>query len=203
MWAELQEALVRDGRSSRSGFLLKGLLPLWLVLTALLAAPAAPVLAGLGFWLFVLAIYASRVALAQAIRRAHDLGLADDYLRSPARQVEAGIQAFAFVMFVVAIQAAARGGLVFSLAMAATAAAGVSATLLGGLKVVHPLATRIGLLETTGDGAAPDQTINALLAARPAEERPRATKVARPAPPASTPRPVVRKRRRAIGDWGS
>jgi hypothetical protein len=144
----------------------------------------------------------------QAIRRAHDIGLSDDYLKSPMRQLQAGLQAFVVLMFIVAIQAASRGGAVFSIVMAAVAAAGLATVLLGGATMVHALATRIGLFEHTIDGAAPEQTMTALLGPMPPRPagRPRQPAMAAPAhprPPAQ-PRPIVRKRvRGAIGVWRS
>ena len=53
VWSGLKKLLVRDGRAGRQDFVLKGLLPLWLALFALLSGTAFPVLGELGLVLII------------------------------------------------------------------------------------------------------------------------------------------------------
>lgn len=145
MWglafSQLKKMLVRDGRSSRQDFLLAGVLPLWLVLIGLLAAPKIPVLGELGFILFIAVVFFSRAALAQAIRRAHDLGFPEDVLKSPTRQIAAYGQAFLlFMMASVIQQMSVSSNATLALVSSAAVAGGIVVALLGGPKIFKVLA---------------------------------------------------------------
>jgi uncharacterized membrane protein YhaH (DUF805 family) len=185
IWNFLKRTFVRDGRSSRKEFLIYGALPLFLSLNAQLLIPAFPKFGDFGLLLLVSSVYFSRVALAQAIRRCHDMGLSDEWLKSLRRQVGAYVQAF-LVMLVATTFQQANSGSPIAFVFAAVCAALIVVNLLGGPKAFRALATTIGNLLATRHGEAPDDT-KAAFGIYSAEKRTVDPCEARAAKPAASP----------------
>jgi uncharacterized membrane protein YhaH (DUF805 family) len=164
VWSGLKKLLVREGRAGRADFVLKGLLPLWLALFALLSGAAFPVLGELGLVLIIVALFFSRAGLAMAVRRAHDLGLSEDYLISFRRQSLAYFQSFIVLMFATTFLTVNVGNPATSLIIAAVAAAAMTCFLLGGSKYVSMLVTSPGEVLPNAHGLATPETVKALKA---------------------------------------
>jgi uncharacterized membrane protein YhaH (DUF805 family) len=164
IWSGLKKLLVREGRAGRQDFALKGLLPLWLTLFALLSVPAFPKLGDLGLALVIAAIFFSRVAIAMAVRRAHDLGVEGTDLTSFRRQSLAYFQIFVVMVFTTTFVGASMGNLATPLILAAVAAGAMVCILLGGSKIVVMLTTRMGEVLPNAHGVATAETIKELKA---------------------------------------
>jgi uncharacterized membrane protein YhaH (DUF805 family) len=160
IWNFLKRMLVREGRSSRKDFLIYGALPLYLSLFAQLLIPAFPEFGDFGLLLLASSAYFSRVALAQAIRRCHDMGLSDEWLKSLKHQVGAYVQAFLVMLVVTAFQQV-NSGSPTAFVFAAVGAALIVASLLGGPKAFRALATTVGSLMATRHGETPEDTMAA------------------------------------------
>ena len=230
IWSGLKRLLVREGRASRQDFVLKGLLPLWLALFALLCGPAIPWMGELGLVLIISAVFFSRTALAMAVRRARDLGLPVDHFTSFQRQTVSYFQAFLVLVFATAFQAASNDNPFASAVVAAIGAWAIASVLLGGPKLVilllktptpmtaeHVLATMKAEAPAIQQKPKPSHPLQAKV--RPAthvqtapESPPRPRPVYKtktePQPPRELgfpqphPKPIVRKRKRgAIGEW--
>jgi uncharacterized membrane protein YhaH (DUF805 family) len=187
VWSGLKKLLVRDGRAGRVDFVLKGLLPLWLSLLALLNAPAFPKLAEISVLFIVAAVFFSRTGLAMAVRRTHDLGMAETYLTSFRRQSLAYFQAFIVLMFATTFLTVNAGNPVAAFVVAVGASAAMTLILLGGPKYVIALVTMRGEVLPNAHGPATPETVKALkaLADKPGAETlrkvmPRATAQAHP-----------------------
>ena len=160
IWSFLKRPLVQEGRGGRKDFLSYGALPLFLSLCAQLLVPAFPKFGDFGLLLLALSVYFSRVALAQAIRRCHDMGLSDEWLKSLKHQVGAYVQAFLIMLVVTAFQQINSGSPI-AFVFAAVGAALIVVNLLGGAKAFRALATTIGSLTATRHGETPEGTMAA------------------------------------------
>lgn len=189
-WNFLKRLLVREGRSSRKEFLICGALPLFLSLFAQLLIPAFPTFGDFGPLLLVSSIYLSRVALAQAIRRCHDIGLSDEWLGSLKHQVVAYVQAFLVMVFATVFQQASSGSLT-AFVLAAAGAALIVMNMVGGPKAFRTLATTVGNLMTTDHGETPEGTMSAfgIYSAEKRRIDPRDALAAKPAARPATPAP--------------
>ena len=187
VWSGLKKLLVREGRAGRQDFVLKGLLPLWLALFALLSGAAFPALGELGIVLIIAALFFSRTGLAMAVRRAHDLGLDEAYLISFRRQSLAYFQSFVVLVFATTFLSVNVNSPASSLIIAAVAAGAMTCILLGGSKSVMSLARIPGEVLPNAHGLATPETVKALkaLGDKPSAEAlrkvmPRETAVAHP-----------------------
>jgi uncharacterized membrane protein YhaH (DUF805 family) len=172
VWSGLKKLLVREGRAGRQDFVLKGLLPLWLSLFALLSQAAFQLLGELGIVLIIAALFFSRTGLAMAVRRAHDIGLGEEYLVSFRRQSLAYFQCFIVLMFATTFLTVNVGNPASSLIIAAVAAGAMTLILLGGPKYVQALITMPGEVLPNAHGLATPETVKALkaLADKPSTE---------------------------------
>jgi len=172
VWSGLKKLLVREGRAGRQDFVLKGLLPLWLSLFALLSQAAFQLLGGLGLVLIIAAGFFSRTGIAMAVRRAHDIGLGEEYLVSFRRQSLAYFQCFIVLMFATTFLTVNAGNPASSLIIAAVAAGAMSLILLGGPKYVQALINMPGEVLPNAHGLATPETVKALkaLADKPSTE---------------------------------
>lgn len=222
---QLKKMLVRDGRSSRGDFVLGGVAPFLLAAFGMLCAPAFPVLGELGLVLIIAVIFTSRAILAAAIRRTHDLGVSDEYLKSMKHQTGAYLQAFIVLMVATTFQQLNGGNPVTAMLTAAIFAAVITCVMVGGQKVLWVLARTIGQLGPNEHGLpteGPLQPVAQVIQSAPPRPRPApsapvppreprkhvAVPQGRPvatAPPMVTPTPHqpprIRKRNKAIGDW--
>jgi uncharacterized membrane protein YhaH (DUF805 family) len=200
----LRAAISEAGRSNREQFVAQGLAPLAIAVFALLAIPAFPQFGKFGMLVLIAAIYLSRVALAQAMRRSRDLGQSGAHLRSWKRQAQAYGQIFLLMIFLTTFQTANLNQPV-ALIVAAIAAASVVFILFGGPKVLMPLVTRpslhadpVSVLPLPTPSQSPKATYGIVSAQKPRPSAPAPVKTQ----PAARHKPIVRKRPRgAIGEW--
>lgn len=164
IWSGLKRLLVREGRAGRGEFVRKGLAPLLLSLFALLSGAAFPWLGEFGFVLIIAAVFFSRVGLAMAVRRFHDLGLGEGHIVSFRRQALAYFQTFVVLIFATAFLSVNSGNPAGSLVIAAAAAGAMTCILLGGSKAVMALATTAGEGLPSAHGLATPEAIRTLKA---------------------------------------
>jgi uncharacterized membrane protein YhaH (DUF805 family) len=184
VWSGLKKLLAREGRAGRADFVLKGVMPLWLSLVALLSGVAFPVLGELALVLIMVVAFFSRTGLAMAVRRAHDLGMGEEYLISFRRQSLAYFQAFLVLVLATAFLTVNSDSAAATLVLAAFAAGAMTCILLGGSKYVMALTAMRGEILPNAHGLAMSQTVNALkaLADKPRAETLRKTMPRQTAP---------------------
>lgn len=187
-WSQLKKMLVREGRSSRQDFVLSGVLPFFLSVFGILCAPAFPQMGEFGLVLLICALFTSRAVLAQAIRRTHDLGVSDEYLKSFKHQTQAYLQVFIVLMIATTFQQINVRNPVMALAIAAGGAAVMTCIMVGGFGVLKTLATTIGELGPNARGLpteGPLQPVTQVIRSQPS----------RPSPTPSPPAPLREPRR--------